>query len=57
MHKNLHIFVDPKTQQPLELKIEKEEVGHIVAGKLCNGSREYPIIKSNLQQKRNMFLL
>ncbi len=44
MHKNLHIFVDPKTQQPLELKIEKEEVGHIVAGKLCNGSREYPII-------------
>lgn len=44
MRKELNIFVDPRTQRPLSLKINREKDGHIVCGKFYNKEREYPII-------------
>jgi len=45
MRKRFNIFVDPRTQRPLRLKIEREKKGHIISGKLYNENSEYPIIR------------
>ncbi|OGX10096.1 MAG: hypothetical protein A2306_05440 [Omnitrophica WOR_2 bacterium RIFOXYB2_FULL_38_16] len=44
MKKDLNIFVDPKTQTPLCLKINKAEGEEILQGKLYNKNKSYPII-------------
>lgn len=45
MHKNNNIFVDTKTNRPLNLIVEEESDGHVWSGRLYNENSEYPIIK------------
>jgi SAM-dependent methyltransferase/uncharacterized protein YbaR (Trm112 family) len=44
MRRELNIFVDPKTKEPLELKVKKINNGHVVSGLLVNKNHSYPII-------------
>lgn len=44
MRKNLHIFVDPKTQRPLRLITEEVRDGHVISGRLSNSRRNYPVL-------------
>lgn len=39
------ILCDPKTQEPLELRIDKEENGFVIEGELISPSNKYPIVR------------
>lgn len=41
----LDILCDPKTQEPFELKIEKQENGFVLQGELISPSNSYPIVR------------
>jgi SAM-dependent methyltransferase len=46
MHRSyLDILCDPKTQEPLELKVEKEENDFILEGQLVSPSNTYPVVR------------
>jgi SAM-dependent methyltransferase len=46
MRKELNLFVDPKSHEPLEIKVEKARDGHVISGMLYNQFACYPILNS-----------
>jgi SAM-dependent methyltransferase len=45
MRKEFNIFVDPKSKQPLQLKVKNEKNSQVITGVLCNKNKSYPIIR------------
>lgn len=45
MRKELNIFVDPSNNNPLDIKITREQKGQVVSGSLYNKNGSYPIVR------------
>lgn len=44
MRKDLNIFIDPATKEPLKLKVFKEDEYGVMSGELLGASKKYPVI-------------